>query len=280
MAVEYDIGQRNSGYRKISEPLLNPVVKVIEWVDPEIEAIDIGRAGAKITKWGIRLKEHMNRHNISSKELTMLAGGLVIAGLACDLVDGKWARYKRSKLTDENLKRQLEAKGQADDPAIDADLEAFQSEEAGETASHFGSRWGVLATAFSKGTNNFARTVKSVVGMFGVPVPEAYKPWDILRFPGASLGRKLLYVGTFKPRIDLAPGLSIPVQEIVHTWVSISNLVVTAERAGALLKPPNGYRLSDKEVEFAGVRTERLLPISVLNIVSAINMGSRLNPKS
>ncbi len=273
-----EIGQRNFGARNFTEPALKPLVKLIEWVNPDIEAIDISRAGAKMTKWGIKLQEHLNRYGIKSRALTMMALGLVAAGLVCDLVDGTYARHRRERITDPRLKMILEGQGQADDPEIDADVEAYQCDEAEETAKSLGSGWGIFSTRFTKATNNFARTAKAFVGMEERQVPEQYPLYDPIHSPGASLGRKWLYLATFKPRIELAPGLNIPVQEIVHTWVGMSNLIVTGERLSTLLQPPppKEERLSPKEKAFAAIRAQRLLPISIMNVASALSLTPKI----
>lgn len=281
MAVEQkDVGPRNSPYRGLGEALLDPPARAIYHFSPNLEAKDITDVGAKLIKGGIGLQEYLNRHQISSRPLTMISLGMVLTGLSCDLLDGKFARLKRSKMTDEVKKLEDEKEGQAYDPKIDGRIEADQSRQAADTALLLDRKWGVWTAAFSLGTGNLARTAKSVAGMFGVSVPETYKPWDLLHFPGISLGRKWLYFATYCPRLPLTPNIALPVQEVIHLWVGISNLVVTAERLNAILYPDTKPRLSENEVEFAEVRAWHLGRLSVTNIGMAVDLVRSLNCKN
>ncbi len=266
------VGQRNSPYRKLPETILNPLAKFVYKIAPNLEAKHVSDAGEALTEWGISVQEYKNRNEkffkatgVSTKPLTLLAAGAVAVGLSFDLGDGIWARFKRSRMTDEQKKLEDEKEGQAYDPEVDGKIEAKQSEESKKTAELLGRPWGVRAARFTQGTSNLARTAKAITGAITeVSVPETYKPWDF-RFWGTSLGRKALYLATFYPRIK-----SVPVQEMVHFGVGAANVWVTGERINAIFDQSVKPRLSDKEIDFAKFRAKRLGLLSMKNLAHAL----------
>ena len=231
--VKSDLGQRNSPFRKLPETLLNPFARLAYGIAPSLEAKHISDAGRALTESGIRLQEYINRNeklfkafDVSTTPVSLVAGGVVAVGLSFDLLDGLYARYKRSKMIDEKKKLDDERIGQSYDPEIDGYIEATQSQESKKTAEFLGRNWGVRAARFTEGTSNLARTAKAIRGAITeVSVPETYKITDP-RFWGTSLGRKILYLGTFFPRIK-----GFPVQEILHIGVGVANTWVALERA-------------------------------------------------
>lgn len=281
MAVEQkDVGQRNSPYRGLSEVLLGPPVKIFHRLIPGVKAKHITDLGFLLAKGGIELMEKQHRLRKYSPTITKTALGLVAVGLFFDLFDGELARLIRSEMTDNTAKLEDEREGQTYDPERDGALEALQSRESAITAFILGRRWGVKAAILSLITGNFARTAKSLTGAIRrIPVPENYPIFD-LRTPGVSIGRKLLYVATFMPRIPFPILEKFPLQEVIHIGVGISNLWVTGERLKAIIDPPSVPALSVNEVDFAKFRAYRLGLVNITNIGMALDLVRSLNSKN
>lgn len=271
MSVEQGVGQRNSPFRKLPETVLNPVARLAYAVAPGLEAKHISDAGRGLTEDGIKLQEYVNRNEeffkafkVSTTPMILIAAGIVGVGLSFDLFDGIYARFKRSKMTDENKKLADERIGQSYDPEIDGYIEATQSQESKKTAEILGRRWGARAARFTEATSNLARTAKAIRGAITeVSVPETYKITDP-RFWGTSLGRKILYLATFFPRFK-----GLPVQEFLHFGVGVANVWVASERAGIVFDQsvkPELKKLSQKEIDFAQYRAKRLSILSFKNL--------------
>ncbi|MBI2600015.1 CDP-alcohol phosphatidyltransferase family protein [Candidatus Daviesbacteria bacterium] len=195
MSVEQEGDQssvRNSNWRQSTKGLDYPV-KIFHHVFPNVKANHITAAGVMLSVAGIELMERQHRLGKSSGRNTGIAIGLTLAGMACDLFDGKLARLTRGEMADEEEKLEDEMKGQAYDPMADGIIEAFQSLASACTASKLGRKKEVSAALFNLATCNLPRTFKAVAGIFGRVVPETYKPYDF-RFFGTSLGRKFLII--------------------------------------------------------------------------------------
>lgn len=263
MAVEVEIGQRNSEYRGISETLLDRPVRLFHTRFPGVKADHVSIAGVLLSMAGIHLMEHQHRAQKYSPRTTMAAAGLVGVGMLLDLLDGKLARVSRGEMTDEKAKYEDEKKGQAKDPIADSVIEALQSLESAYTAHKLGSRIEVESVIFNLASSNIPRTFKAVAGIFGISVPETYKPCDP-RFFGTSLGRKVPnYLSTFVPKARAVSNLA----------AGIANTVVALERFNAFTSPNFDSTLSDKETDFAGTRAKYLGIQSVVNIGIALVAG-------
>ncbi|MBI2329781.1 CDP-alcohol phosphatidyltransferase family protein [Candidatus Daviesbacteria bacterium] len=263
--------------------------ELTDFVDPSLEAIynkynpkdkikawHITLAGVAFSIAGIEVAEHQNRTGKRSIAGTALAITLGLIGATLDLIDGKWARTARNKMTDEEEKAKDEKYGRAEDPFADGVIEAWQGGSAAYTAWKRGDLLGVLLAVARVATTNLPRTAKAIAGIRGHKVPETYSFKNLLngdiRTFGTSFGRKPLNYGA--TLVDQAKG--IPLQRIEDSLAVSGNAIVTAERIKTLFNGKGELALDDKEIRNAKFSAVVLGLESLAFIVIAGYTGKRL----
>lgn len=251
-ASETESAVRNSKLRDLTN-----------FVDPFVEKFDeafdvpawvVTAAGVGCSIAGIELFEHQNRTNKYTRGIIALASSLTIAGWVLDLLDGKLARVRRAKMTDQKAKDRDELIGQALDPVADGIIEMWQAKASANTASQKGNEAGVKRALWRMRTTNGPRFAKAFVGCFGINVPETYTLKDLLhgdiRPLGVSLGRKgPNYLATAVHEVK-----GVPLQSKLDIVAPTANMVVTGDRLGALLGTKGIGALSKKEIKQAQFR--------------------------
>lgn len=269
---------RNSNLRQKTDFVNASLESVYEkhgWAK-KIKAWHITAAGVLFSIVAIELAEHQNRTDKYSWKTTLAALGLGLTGATLDLIDGKWARIIRDRMTDEKAKEKDEMRGQADDPFADGVIEGWQAGAAAYTAWLKGDRLGTALALGRLATTNFPRTAKAIVATFGFKVPETYSFKDLLhgdiRIFGVSLGRKIPnYGATLK---DKAYG--IPLQVIADAVAVSANGIVTRDRLWALFTSKGEHELSEKEEKHARFRAAVLGAQSLAFMGIAYYLGKRL----
>lgn len=264
-------GVRNSDLRKATG-VFDPGIDFVREHVPgakKVTATQISVVGFLLAGAGIEVQEYQNRTGKRSKKLTALSICLTLAGVFCDVLDGKVARKVRNEMIDPAKREEDEKLGQAIDPMVDGGIEGWRATSSAVTAFLRGDYFGVQAAIFNLRTTNLPRTGKAIAGSVGVSTPETYSRLDP-RNIGTSLGRKAPnYLATYVPTIG-----KIPVQGICDTIVGLASMVVAGERVIASFRP-SGPKLSAKETEHAMVRAEFLAGETVvLNSLADITQKS------
>lgn len=252
---------RNSDWRKLTT-VADPL---IPWLHNKskgrLKAWQISVLGLGLSIGAIEIAKYQNRTGRYTAKRTALALGMKLLADGLDLIDGKYARYERSLMTDPDEKDRHEMIGQALDPVIDGAAEAYQKASSAITAWRHGDAESKEAALRDLCRTNLPRTAKAVVGSLGVAVPESYQPWDI-KFYGTSLGRKIPnYISIF---INRARG--IPIQGILDTGVETANELVAMERISTLWQTNSDQTLNEKEIRHAKFRAKVLATQSLINI--------------
>lgn len=269
-----DSAVRNSGLRKLTD-FTNPTIGSLQERFSGIKAWEATALGMAFSIAGIEVAEHQNRTGKYSRKTTALAIALGLVGATIDLLDGKWARAAREKMTDEEAKEKDEMIGQAEDPLADGVIEAWQAGSAFFTARKRGDRSGQIWALRRLTTTNLPRTAKAIAGIWGFKVPETYKIGD-LRFFGTSLGRKgPNYGATLCDSID-GKALQKPADMVAVS----AGVAVTVGRLWSLFTPKGELVLDDKEIKHAIFRTAVLGAESLALLGISHYLGKRyLLPK-
>lgn len=266
---------RNSDLRKQTD-FVNPATESLQSRFSGIKAWQVTALGVAFSIAGIEVAEHQNRTGKHSLKTTALAVALGLTGATIDLLDGKWARAARDKMTDEKAREKDEMIGQGEDPFADGVIEAWQSGSAFFTARKRGDRSGQIWALRRLVTTNLPRTAKAIAGIWGFKVPETYKIKDVLhgdiRFFGTSLGRKIPNHGA--TLCDSIDGKALQKPEDI---VAVSaGAAVAVGRLWRLFTPEGELALDDKEIEHAKFRAVVLGAESLAFLGIAGYLGKKL----
>src|SRR3989344_206573 len=243
---------RNSDYRRFIE-VVNPIVRLLDRVG--ITGLQATGAGTAIAIAGIEVAERKHRSGKHSVGKTTLAGLSLIGGWIFDLLDGKLARLKRDKMTDEKAKERDEMVGQIADSGTDGIMEGWMATSAAYTAYEKRDWFGVNMALAQLALTSAPRAARAIAESRGKEVKETYKIKRFftrldLRVLGTSFGRKgPNLTALFVKRIK-----KVPVQGIAHGVGALANGIVAAERLITAFNPKIEKTLSPKEIRQAKVR--------------------------
>jgi phosphatidylglycerophosphate synthase len=253
-------GPQNSPLRKIFSPLTNWGASTLIKAFPNITADHVTNfgLGAAIIGSGLKAIE-----KISGGDNSLAALGLLMIALILDGLDGPVSeKLKTSSL-----------KGALKDVITDRTQESAMAFSKIITAGIRKDRWGVAAATSSGITGVWPSLSRARVEALGFVVPETgNNPLTVL---GRRLPRGIF--GAISTSFPEAPLLDHPIQPILDTASSASNLFAWIERVSIFNKAKRGElpkNLNPETQELGKQKTEALSRFNKLNIATMVAAGT------